>query len=242
MSIKKVRGLESNFSIIPNDTINDSLSWGAKGLLTYLCSKPDDWSVSVQQLCNHSKLSSKPTGRDGTYTVINELISKGYMQRVQARTVGQFANAEYIVSATPLTDSPHTDKADTAEPLTANPTLQSKEIYKEQIDTKKVFIEAFDHFWLNMALPKRSKPASVKSFLNLAKSEPDAMAFANQLIQDTKTRFNNKQFGFDKLHPSSYLNGKRWEDDHSIDKQQQNNKPTIAGDGSDWRRFESEML
>ncbi len=142
MSIKKVKGLESEFSIIPNKTVNDSLSWAAKGLLAYLCSKPDDWTVSVQQLCNHSKESSKPTGRDGTYTIINELIEKGYMKRVQSRAGGKFKNTEYVVSATPLTDEPFTDSTDTDEPLTVKTTLQSKEekqrkeSYKESISVR----------------------------------------------------------------------------------------------------------
>lgn len=242
MSIKKVKGLESNFSIIPNDTINDSLSWGAKGLLAYLCSKPDDWSVSVAQLCNHSKLSSKPTGRDGTYTIINELMCKGYMKRVQCRATGKFQNTEYIVSATPITDLPDTDKADTA-----NPTLQSKDINKEQLVTKNSIINsAFDSFWSNMFLSKKAKPNALKAFKKiLTTSKPkidDPMHFANFLVSDTETRFNNKQFGFDKMHPATYLNQNRWEDDYTIDQPRHQEKANIASDSTDWINLQDETF
>ena len=135
-TIRKVKGIETEFSILPNATLNDSLSWNAKGLLAYLCSKPEDWTVSVKQLCNHSKLSCRPTGRDATYSIIKELIAKGYMIRIQGRGDGKFNNTEYLVSSTPLTDfqeavqdSPLTDL-----PYTVNPTLQSKDSNKVKID------------------------------------------------------------------------------------------------------------
>ena len=107
-------------------------------------------------------------------------------------------------------------------------------------DPESIINTAFEHFWLNMKLAKKSKQSTQKAFIKLAKKEVDPMSFACFLIADTVTRFNNQQFGFDKLHPSTYLNGKRWEDEFTIDKQQ--SKPSIEGDGSDWRRFESEML
>ena len=136
MTIRKAKGVENNFSIVPNDTLNDGLSWAAKGLLVYLCSKPDDWEVSVAQLVKHSKESSKPTGRDGTYTIINELIAKGYIVRNQENKSGQFGKAEYIVSSTPLTALPDTDEPHTDLPDTVNPTQQSKVLNKEQKELK----------------------------------------------------------------------------------------------------------
>lgn len=155
MTIKKVKGIDSAFSITPNSTVNDSLSWGAKGLLVYLCSKPDDWEVSVAQLVNHSKLSAKPTGRDGTYALIKELIQKGYIQRVQAKESGKFSTSDYIVSNTPmqpLTDlpytvetSPLTDLPDAVSPHTAEPTQQRTELNKEQKLTKNTLSDSANH-------------------------------------------------------------------------------------------------
>lgn len=134
MAIRKVKGLESSFSILPNHTINAPLSWSAKGLLAYLLSKPDDWSVSVAQLINHSKLSSRPTMRDGTYAIINELMEKGYIQRERTNG-GGYSKTEYTVSSIPIEQKQLTDN-----PVMVEPTLQSKELYKENIkDTDNSF-------------------------------------------------------------------------------------------------------
>jgi hypothetical protein len=217
MAIKKIKGLESEFSIFPNSTLNAHLSWGAKGLLAYLCSKPDDWSVSVQQLVNHSKLSVKPTGRDGTYTLINELMAKGYMQRTQNNESGKFSTTDYEVSPLPLTDSPYT-----VEPLTANPTLQSTELNKVQSNTNILCEESFQIFY-SAGLPKKNPQGARKSFSSLIKKiKCDPMELAETLKQDIEYRLSTGEFGFNKLHPATYLNKERWLDEYETAKPSNN--------------------
>lgn len=101
---------------------------------------------------------------------------------------------------------------------------------------------AFEHFWLNMKLVKKSKQSAQKSFYKAAKNAPDAMDFANNLISDTVTRFNNQQFGFDKLHPSTYLNGKRWDDEYTIDKDSKKSPPVQMSGGGDWAKYAKETF
>ena len=217
MAIKKIKGLESEFSIFPNSTLNAHLSWGAKGLLAYLCSKPDDWSVSVQQLVNHSKLSIKPTGRDGTYTLINELMAKGYMQRTQNNDSGKFSSTDYEVSPLPLTDLPYT-----VEPLTANPTLQSTESNKVQIITNVLCEESFQVFY-SAGLPKKNPQGARKKFLSLAnKMKSNQKDLAKLLKKDIEYRLLTKEFGFNKLHPATYLNNERWLDEYETAKPSDN--------------------
>lgn len=217
MAIKKIKGLESEFSIFPNSTLNAHLSWGAKGLLAYLCSKPDDWIVSVQQLVNHSKLSVKPTGRDGTYTLINELMAKGYMQRTQNNDSGKFSSTDYEVSPLPLTDLPYT-----VEPLTVNPTLQSTELNKVQSITNILCEEAFQIFY-SAGLPKKNPQGARKKFLSLAnKMKSNQKDLAKLLKKDIEYRLLTKEFGFNKLHPSTYLNNERWLDEYETAKPSNN--------------------
>lgn len=40
-----------------------------------------------------------------------------------------------------------------------------------------------------------------------------AAEFASMLAQDIQTRIAGDQFGFDRLHPTTYLNGQRWNDE-----------------------------
>ncbi|MFV9382990.1 replication protein, partial [Citrobacter freundii] len=52
--------------------------------------------------------------------------------------------------------------------------------------------------------------------------------FAMFLAGDIASRIG-KQFGFDKLHPTTYLNGKRWEDEKpSADPDSSGQKPTVT--------------
>ncbi len=72
---------------------------------------------------------------------------------------------------------------------------------------------AFDVFY-SAGLVKKSKSSAMKSFAKLVKKENvDPMVIANKLSDDIKLRILSKQFGIDNLHPSTYLNNKRWEDD-----------------------------
>ena len=136
MTIRKITGLEGGFSIVPNSTLNDNLSWEAIGLLAYLCAKPDDWEVSVTQLVNHSKHCPRPSRRDKTYRILDELIEAGYVQRINNRAGGKFTGVEYLVSPTKLEQVreqlPHTDLPDTDLPDTVKPTQQKKEKNKER--------------------------------------------------------------------------------------------------------------
>ena len=136
MTIRKITGLEGGFSIVPNSTLNDNLSWEAIGLLAYLCAKPDDWEVSVTQLVNHSKHCPRPSRRDKTYRILDELIEAGYVQRINNRAGGKFTGVEYLVSPTKLEQVreqlPHTDLPDTDLPDTVKPTQQKKENNKER--------------------------------------------------------------------------------------------------------------
>ncbi len=122
MTIIKVKGLESNYTIVPNDMINDSLSWEARGLLLYLGSKPEGWEVCITDLVNQTKEAKKKSGRDSVRRIINELIDAGYMKKTQARIKGKFERNDYIVSLSTMTE----------KPSTVNPTQERKELIKER--------------------------------------------------------------------------------------------------------------
>ena len=125
MSIRKVKGLESDFTIVPNKAINDKLSWAARGMLLYLCSKPDDWEVNITDLVNQTTGSAKRSGRDAVRKIMDELVECGYIRKTQNRISGKFQNVDHEVSFLPFTENPYT-----ANPSTANPTQQSTDITK----------------------------------------------------------------------------------------------------------------
>lgn len=129
MSIIRAPRPESNFYLLDKAIIEDRrLSWAARGLLVYLLGKPDHWKVSVAHLRNETAGSSKPTGRDGVYSLLDELIKAGYITRQQGRSEGgKMGELHYIVSEVPLPPAPLPAQPDTVEPLPAAPTQVSIE-------------------------------------------------------------------------------------------------------------------
>lgn len=132
-----VRGARptANFYILDKAISEDKrIGWAARGLLIFLLGKPDNWTVSIQNLINETKESSQALGRDGVYRVIKDLISAGYIQKVARRDEkGKIESVDYIVREQPLPDYP-----DTAEPDTANPTLLSTEVLTSTEDNQSL--------------------------------------------------------------------------------------------------------
>lgn len=89
----------TNFTTISNFHLKDiNLSWGAKGLLTYLLTLPNDWKIYLSELTNHSI-----DGYTKTNNYIKELIKFNYIQREKIRAkTGKFGGYEYIVSEIPM--------------------------------------------------------------------------------------------------------------------------------------------
>lgn len=102
----------------------DEMSWKAKGILSYLLSKPDNWKVIIADLVKKSK-----DGRDAVYAGIKELISFGYIEKITERdSRGRVEQIVYLVYESPLTENPETVKPETAKPplLNNKPKLNNK--------------------------------------------------------------------------------------------------------------------
>lgn len=123
MSIIRVQK-NSNYSIISNVHLQDeTLSWKAKGILSYLLSKPDNWQVYIAHLKNQST-----DGRDATASGIRELINAGYLSRDYTRNeAGQMTGRSYVVYESSFEQKAVNKGANpkTENPLLDNPTLDN---------------------------------------------------------------------------------------------------------------------
>ena len=91
-------------------------------------------------------------------------------------------------------------------------TKNLKNLENEKNDKNSVEI-AFEVFY-KAGLVKKSKQAALKSFKSICKNgKKTPIEIADHLAADIKKRISAKQFGIDQLHPSTYLNGRRWEDE-----------------------------
>lgn len=79
--IIRVKKHTSQYSIVDNTVFNDErLSYGARGLMGYLLTKPDNWEVRMSDLIAQTR-----DGRDGVRRFVRELIDLGYMCRQKLR-------------------------------------------------------------------------------------------------------------------------------------------------------------
>jgi len=88
---------------------------------------------------------------------------------------------------------------------------------------------AFETFW-QAGMRKANRKAARKAFESAAKASDKPVAeFARFLADDIARRIAAEQLGFDRMHPTTYLNGDRWDDDLPAPPAQTNAKPGRAG-------------
>lgn len=212
MTITRAPRPESNFYILDKRISEDKrLSWGARGLLIFLLGKPDSWSVSINHLRDETKSTAKPTGRDGVYGLLDELIQSGYVIRSQERAEsGGFANNAYTVRESPLPDLPYT-----ANPYPANPTLVSTDKNQglNKIKTsspKRLSDDTFDVFW--KVYPKKvSKADALKAWkkIDVGLLEKIMVALSAHRCCEQWVK-DNGQF---IPNAATWLNKQKWEDE-----------------------------
>jgi hypothetical protein len=111
--MRTVKTKDNPYVMIDKYGINDErLSWKAKGLLVYFLSKPDNWTIMIEDVIKHGK-----DGRDAVRAGIRELEEYGYVVRFQLRGErGKFGQRELHVF-----ERPQTPDIEEISPITENP-------------------------------------------------------------------------------------------------------------------------
>ncbi len=79
---------------------------------------------------------------------------------------------------------------------------------------KNDFDELFDDLWRQYPTKANKKKGKSILLAYLKKHNLNIRHFMQVLTFDINKRCESKQFGFDKLHFTSYINGERWQDDY----------------------------
>lgn len=128
---RTVKNKENPYVMIDRRPIdNPELSFKAKGILTYLMSRPDGWEVSVADLFNHAK-----DGEDAIRSGLSELRDAGHMKYTQSRQQGRITGMLIEVFEVPNT-SPHADFPDVEKPDVENPTQVLKTLSNTEMNHK----------------------------------------------------------------------------------------------------------
>ena len=81
--------------------IDPELSFKAKGLMSYMLSRPDNWDFTIEGLAHQNK-----EGADAIARIIRELEDQGYISRCRTRNAaGKFTDMEYKILECPLKKS-----------------------------------------------------------------------------------------------------------------------------------------
>lgn len=145
------------WTAVPNELIESrDLSWKAKGLFTYLQSRPDGWEVREADLIRRAN-----DGRTSLRSAVQELEQYGWLSRRQDRVGGQFQNTVYTLHVPPL-QSPLTGNPSTENPSSEDPSSEDSLLSKtEESKTETNNTEAREGFvreglhWLTV-YPERS--------------------------------------------------------------------------------------
>ena len=133
MTVLRINKKEGNFVILDKTCLNqETLSWGAKGLHSYLMGLPTNWKIRIENL---QKCASN--GRDAVRGFLHELEEAGYIQKEALRhaTTGKYLGIEYVVHEIPPPpdqshtqdsillppEQPETDFQSAVYPLTGKP-------------------------------------------------------------------------------------------------------------------------
>lgn len=114
-----------------------------------------------------------------------------------------------VILANPEVTQPKPDAK-----LTKNYKLETNnEELSKTLDQSAIDQDAlFDQLWAS-GIRKVNKKKSKSIFDRIVKSQPDPILFTNNLCSDVQKRIESGQLGFTEMHPTTYLNGERWNDD-----------------------------
>lgn len=152
--------------------------------------------------------------------VINSLETKGRINIIRSRNGAQkesrniFINNRHNPSV--CRTHPSENRIDPSGKAKDNNTLNNtdKDIGQRSsfAEQSKELESAFAIYW-SAGMLKTNKKKALSSFASYVKANKLCPTeFANMLAKDVKARLSANQMGFDRMHPTTYLNGERWED------------------------------
>jgi len=174
-----------NFVILNRHLLEDSrLSYEARGLLSCMLAKPNDWVFYISFFIKNS-----PAGRDKVRRIFNELIKFGYIVKSENRSEkGHFSSPQYIVHESPISsvsskeilpkpENPSAVNPSTGKPSPLNPPLLNKHLKPNKLVTNNTTTKNHNYIW-----PPKLSVVHQNSILTLLNEVDDHRAV--QLLLD----------------------------------------------------------
>ena len=218
---------------IQNSIIWDkNLSSMARFTLIAMLSLPDTWDYSVRGMAVMLQINKDTMGK-----YLRELEAARYLKRSQPKEKGRFSNSTYIITDTPgvYGEELYPQKSDTGEENEElcpdysdtessppnNPPQKRRTEQKKRTEQKPPISPKgdesdmlFERFW--NAYPKARRQGKVAARKAWAKLSPDmalCRVMADALDRQKRSAEWQREGGRYIPHPSTWLNGHRWEDE-----------------------------
>lgn len=230
MAESVIKGKRKGFTMIYNSVLKDTrLDLKTKGFFAVMMSFPEEWEYTIKGL-----MQIMGIGKDAVHSCLKQLENAGYLIREQCREGGRFSKNVYVLleeSASPLAGLPDTVKPAPVLPDTENPpqykTIENKDNNNippisptgegegdKSTDglVPKHKPERFMKLWA--IWPKKRRKArreAVKAW--------DRLKASDELLNEMSAALAKQMEGADWKrgigvpYPSTWLNGRRWEDE-----------------------------
>ena len=166
---------------------------------------------SYQHIADHCEVS-----RRSVISHIDALIKMGLVEKKSRKNQDGSSSNLYILHLEKGSEniSPPSENISPITNHSINQSINQNNIVR----TVQNFEMHFEQFW-QAGMTKVNKQKSLKSFKSAYESYhteyPTTLEdFTQMLVDDIRKRLALHQFGFDKLHPTTYLNNWRWLDEY----------------------------
>jgi len=168
--------------------------------------------TSLDKLKKTKIITIKPTNRFSFITIINY----SSYQDIDSKTTSKKSNKR-----------PATDQL----PTTNNNVNHDNNVNNKNIDQSDLDF-CFDGFWKS-GIRKVNKKKAIPIFEkyladNHDPTGPTIFDLTTALVNDVKQRLKSNQLGFSEMHPTTYLNGERWEDEIKDNTHEENKRISTA--------------
>lgn len=202
---------KEQYTSVPQGIFRDKrLSLKDIGLLTCMLSLPDNWEFSENGL----EAIFPNDGQTSIRTGLKKLEQTGYLSRKRQRGEnGQITGVVWHLRDTPCGDKPHCENHSLENPNWANqPQSNTKQSNTKESITKEDTSCMFETFW--KAYPRKvNKQGAEKAFKKLKPNDDLFKAIMDGLENQKKSKQWTRDNGQYIPHASTWLNGKRWEDE-----------------------------
>ncbi len=157
-----------------------------------------EYQSKADRARKNGKKGGRPKKSDSEKSQKNQRVEEiENLEKTQSVISGMLPKSESKANQEPITIN--------HKPINTCPNQDSNDSEPDLIN------ECFERFW-SSGIRKDARKKTIPLFTKILKKQSDPKAFTDKLVTDIRDRLSIQQFGFERMLPTTYLNGERWND------------------------------